>query len=168
MQSMTMTNTKFSSLLPPLTARLIATALMAGLAADLTWEFWARVLTPLVPGVGGPLEPAALVQSVFGLQSRFAGEVIHFVVGVAFYPLGYLYVARPLQRLIIPALPWYFTALGFGAGLFVFALYIMAHLIAGFPAFLGWVPLAWCSLFGHLMFGLITGFVVLVRERSDG
>ena len=168
MQSMTMTTPQSSSLFPPLTARIIATALMAGLASDLTWEFWARVLTPLMPGVDGPLEPAALVQSVFGLQSRFAGEVIHFVVGVAFYPLGYLYVARPLQRLIIPGVPWFLTALGFGAGLFVFALYIMAHLIAGFPAFLGWVPLAWCSLFGHLLFGLITGFVVLMRERGNG
>jgi hypothetical protein len=167
MQSITMTSPRSSSLFPPLTARLIATALMAGLAADLTWEVWARVLTPLVPGVGGPLEPAALVQSVFGLESRLAGEIIHFVVGVAFYPIGYLFVARPLQRLIIPALPWFVTALGFGAGLFVFALYIMAHLIAGFPAFLGWVPLAWCSLFGHLLFGLVVGFVVLVRERAD-
>ena len=125
MQSITMTSPRSSSLFPPLTARLIATALMAGLAADLTWEVWARVLTPLVPGVGGPLEPAALVQSVFGLESRLAGEIIHFVVGVAFYPIGYLFVARPLQRLIIPALPWFVTALGFGAGLFVFALYIM-------------------------------------------
>ena len=28
---------------PAPTARLIATALMAGLAADLTWEVWARL-----------------------------------------------------------------------------------------------------------------------------
>ena len=41
--------------MPMLTRRLIVTALLAGLAADLTWEFWARVITPL--WVGGPLQP---------------------------------------------------------------------------------------------------------------
>ena len=96
---------------------------------------------------------------------KLVGEVIHFVVGVVFYPVGYLYIARPIQRLLLPGLPWPVTALGFGAGLFVFALYVMAHLIAGFPPFLGWVPLSWCSLVGHLMFGLIVGIVVQVQER---
>ena len=153
-------------LFPALTGATLATAFMAGIAADLTWEVWARVITPLIPGVGGPLEPAALVQSVFGLESRLLGELIHLVVGFAFYPLGYLFVARPLQRLIIPALPWQLTALGFGAGLFVFALYVMAHLIAGLPPFLGWVPLAWCSLAGHLLFGLVVGAVVRIRESQ--
>ena len=50
-------------LFPPLTRDIAVMSLMAGIAADLTWEFWARVITPFLPGVGGPLEPAALVQS---------------------------------------------------------------------------------------------------------
>ena len=153
-------------LFPALTTTTLITAFMAGIAADMTWEVWARVVTPLIPGVGGPLEPAALVQSVFGLQSRLIGELIHLIVGFAFYPLGYLFIARPLQRLIWPSFPWYLTALGFGAGLFVFALYVMAHLIAGLPAFLGWVPLSYCSLAGHLLFGLIVGIVVRLRENA--
>jgi len=53
-------------LFPPLDAETMITSLIAGVAADFTWEFWARVITPFIPGVGGPLEPAALVQSVFG------------------------------------------------------------------------------------------------------
>jgi hypothetical protein len=154
------------SLFPPLTAATLATALLAGLAADFTWEVWARVFTPLLPGIDGPLEPAALVESVFGFQNRVLGEAIHLLVGFAFYPLGYLFIARPLQRLIIPALPWYLTALGFGAGLFIFALYVMAHLLAGFPPFLGWIPLAYASLAGHLLFGLVVGAVVLARETK--
>ena len=154
-----------SDLFPAFTMRTFSMILIAGLSADIAWEVWARVFTPLIPTVGGPLEPAALVQSVFGLESRLVGEVIHFVVGVVFYPVGYLYIARPIQRLLLPGLPWPVTALGFGAGLFVFALYVMAHLIAGFPPFLGWVPLSWCSLVGHLMFGLIVGIVVQVQER---
>src|SRR3712207_4737579 len=115
--------------LPPLTRETLATALIAGVAADLTWEFWARVVTPFLPGVGGPLEPAALVQSVFGLSSRLAGEIIHLVVGFALYPLGYLFVARPIANLLVPGFPWWIVATGFGIGLWIFALYVMAHLI---------------------------------------
>ncbi len=166
MQTMSLEQPSSMSLFPPLNSGTVATLLIAGLAADLTWEVWARMITPLI--VGGPLEPAALVQSVFGLKSRLTGEIIHLVVGFLFYPIGYLYIARPLQRFILPSLPWVLTALGFGAGLFVFSLYIMAHLIAGFPPFLGWVPLAWCSLFGHLLFGLIVGVVVQLRESMHG
>jgi hypothetical protein len=168
MQTAVQTARPVTSLFPPPTATTLVTSLMAGVAADLTWEIWARLITPLLPGIDGPLEPAALVQSVFGLQSVLVAEIIHLVVGVVFYPLGYLLIARPLQRAILPGLPWYLTALGFGAGLFVFALYVMAHLIAGFPPFLGWVPLAWASLFGHLLFGLIVGIVVRARESQHG
>ena len=150
-------------LFPPVTPALLATALLAGVAADLTWEVWARLITPYLPYVGGPLEPAALVQSVFGLESRVLAELIHLVVGFAFYPLGYLFVARPLQRAILPDLPWWLTAAGFGIGLWVFALYVMAHLIAGLPAFLDFIPLAYASLAGHVLFGLVVGLVVKAR-----
>lgn len=151
-------------LFPPVTRYLVITSLLAGLAADLSWEFWARVITPYLPGVGGPLEPAALVQSVFGLDSRPIAEVIHFVVGVVFYPIGYLFIARPLARALVPGLPWWLVALGYGVGLFVFALYIMAHLIAGLPPFLGWIPLSFASLGGHLIFALVVAIVVRARE----
>ena len=105
------------------------------------------------------------MQSVFGFENRLVAEIIHLVVGFLFYPLGYLFIARPLQRAILPGLPWWLTALGFGLGLYIFALYVMAHLIAGLPAFLGFIPLAWASLAGHLLFGLVTGYVVKLREE---
>ena len=149
------------SLIPPLALPVLVTALIAGAAADIVWEVWARAVTPLI--VGGPLEPAALVQSVFGLESRALAELIHAIVGVVFYPLGYLFIARPLQRIIFPSMPWWLTAAGFGVGLWVFALYVMAHLIAGLPAFLGFIPLAWCSLAGHTLFGVIVGLVFKLR-----
>jgi hypothetical protein len=135
---------------------------MAGIAADLTWEVWARLITPL--WVGGPLEPAALVQSVFGLESRLLGEIIHLVVGFAFYPLGYIFIARPVARVVTPFFPWWVVAAGYGVGLWVFALYIMAHLIAGLPPFLNFIPLAWASFGGHVLFGLVVGLVVRMRE----
>lgn len=160
-----MSVSKTKTLFPPLTGETLVTLLLAGAAADFTWEIWARVITPFLPGVGGPLEPAALVETVFGMENRFLSEFIHLVVGVVFYPIGYLFIARPLQRVIIPGLPWYLTALGFGLGLFVFALYIMAHLFAGLPPFLDWIPLSYASLVGHLIFGLVAGVVVKLREE---
>jgi hypothetical protein len=86
---------------------------------------------------------------------------------VVFYPIGYLFIARPLQRLIFPKLPLLLTALGFGTGLWIFALYVMAHLIAGLPAFLGFIPLTWASLAGHLLFGLVVALVIKLREGRD-
>jgi hypothetical protein len=142
--------------------RIFTTILLSGLTSEIVWEVWARLLTPL--WVGGPLEPAALVQSVFGLSSRFAAEVIHFMVGLLAYPFGYIFIALPLARVIVPFLPWWMVALGYGVGLWVFALYVMAHLIAGLPAFLGFYPIAWASLGGHLLFALAGAAVVRARH----
>lgn len=149
-------------LFPALTAATFVTAIVAGIAADVVWEVWARLITPIF--VGGPLQPAALIQGVFGFSSWVLAEIVHAVVGVVFYPLGYLFIARPLQRAIIPALPWWLTALAYGVGLWIFALYIMAHLFAGQPPFLGFIPLTWASLVGHLLFALTLAFVVRARR----
>ncbi len=162
------TGPRMADLVPPLTAATCVTALLAGLAADLSWEIWARLITPQLPGVGGPLEPEALIRSVFGLSSKPLAEAIHAVVGVVFYPLGYLFIARPLQRIVLPSLPWWLTGAGFGVGLWIFALFVMAHLVAGLPAFLGFIPLTWASLGGHILFGFVTAFVVRWREKRTG
>ncbi|KGM30156.1 hypothetical protein [Inquilinus limosus] len=161
---MTMTETTPAPLFPAVTGRLVPTILLAGIAADLAWEVWARGITPFL--VGGPLQPAALVQSVFGFQNWTVAELIHAITGIVFYPIGYLFIARPLQRRILPQLPLVLTGIGFGTGLWVFALYIMAHIFAGLPAFLGFIPLAWASLVGHILFGLVVAYVVRFRESQ--
>jgi hypothetical protein len=155
---------------PTIDSRLIVTILLAGALAVAVWEVWARQVTPLI--IGGPLEPAALVQTVFGLNrqsifgeySRTVAEAIHLVVGVVFYPIGYLFIARPLQRTVLPGLPLVLTGIGFGVGLWVFALYVMAHLFGGLPAFLNFGKLAWVSLIGHVLFGVVVAYVVRYRE----
>ena len=163
---MTMTHmTTQRSVFPQIDGRLIGTILLAGAAADIAWEFWARAITPFL--VGGPLEPAALVQSVFGFNSRPLAELIHAIVGVVFYPIGYLFIARPLQRAILPGLPLLLTGIGFGIGLWVFALYVMAHLFGGQPPFLGFIPLTWASLAGHIVFGVVVAYVVRYREGAS-
>lgn len=164
MPEATNTATGSSAELPPLTGQTLVTALLAGAAADVTWEIWARGITPFL--VGGPLQPAALVQSVFGFSNWPLAELIHATVGVVFYPLGFLFIARPIAKLVTPFLPWWAVGLGFGIGLWVFALYVMAHLFGGQPPFLGFVPLTWASLVGHLLFGLVCAAVVRYREAT--
>ncbi|NGO66660.1 hypothetical protein G6N76_23640 [Rhizobium daejeonense] len=151
------------SIFPATEPGLIRTIIAAGLAADISWEIWARLVTPVL--VGGPLEPAALVQSVFGFSNLLVAEAIHAIVGVIFYPIGYLFIARPLQRLVLPNLPLLLTGIGFGTGLWIFALYVMAHLFAGLPPFLGFIPLTWASLFGHIIFGVVVAYVVRAFGR---
>lgn len=163
---------------PALSGAAVLTVLLGGMAAEIVWEIWARVITPL--WVGGPLEPAALIQSVFGLNDRslpelmpFAvslglsardvAEILHLIVGLIGYPIGYIFIARPLAGAILPGLPWWVVSLLYGVVLWVFALYVMAHLAAGLPPFLGFIQLTWASLVGHLLFALALGAVVRAR-----
>ena len=148
-------------LLPALDGATFITILFAGLAGLITWEIWARVITPL--WIGGPLEPAGLIQAVFGLGDRMIAQAIHILVGLIAYPVGYAFVVRPLAIAVSPRLPWVLVSLAYGVALWVFALYIMAHLTAGFPAFLGFGDIAWASLVGHLLLALAIGGVVRAR-----
>ncbi|EDP61219.1 hypothetical protein BAL199_00892 [alpha proteobacterium BAL199] len=65
---------------------------IGGAAGLVTWEVFARLLTPQI--IGGPLQPASLIISLFenliGLNpGRPAAEALHYVTGVALYPLAY-------------------------------------------------------------------------------
>jgi len=163
---------------PALSGATLLTILLGGVAAVIVWEIWARVITPL--WIGGPLEPAGLIQAVFGLNDRTlpemlplavplglsardVAEILHFIVGLIGYPIGYIFIARPLAGAILPGLPWWVVSLLYGVALWVFALYVMAHLAAGFPPFLGFIQLTWASLVGHVLFALALGAVVRAR-----
>jgi len=155
--------TETQSLFPVPPAAALATVLIAGAVATGIWEIWARAITPLL--IGGPLQASALVKSSFGISSSFLAETIHILTGLVVYPLGYLLVARPVERMLPVSLPWPLVGAGFGIGLWVFAMYVMAHLVAGFPPFLGFGNLAVASLFGHVLYGLaIAGLLELRRS----
>ena len=130
--------------------------LAAGLAAEIVWEIWARMVTPVI--IGGPLEPAGLVLSLFRLDYSlyWLGEAIHLVTGFVFYPLGYVL----LFRRVLPG-DVYVRGAIYGVLLWVFALGICAPL-AGLPIFLGFIPLSIMSLIGHTLFGL---FAAITYER---
>lgn len=134
--------------------------LPGGVAAEIAWETRARLVTPFL--IGGPLEPAGLVQGVFGLSSRTLAEAIHLATGFVGYPLGYALLARPVLRAVLPRAGAVGHALLFGLALWVFALYVLAHLVVGMPAFLGFGALARASLAGHLLYALA---LMLAHER---
>ncbi|WP_052265307.1 hypothetical protein [Ruegeria sp. ANG-R] len=133
---------------------LIAAILLAGAASIASWDFWAGTLSPLITGI--TLNPDDLIRAVFGIKSVPILNGIHMTTGIIAYPIGYAFFARPIARTITPFLPWWIVGIGFGMGLFVFGFYVMAHLVAGMPAFMGWSKLTYASLFGHILFGLTT------------
>lgn len=149
------------------TASVLVAVIVAGLVGTALWEIFARAIAPLV--IGGPLEPTGLIQSVmnntFGIENfaKVSAQQLHYFTGLVAYPLGYLLVARPVAKTITPFLPWWSVAAVYGVALWVFALYIMAHLFAGFPAFLGFSDLSMMSLTGHVLMAL--GFGAIIKER---
>ncbi|MEM7644452.1 MAG: hypothetical protein AAF366_18290, partial [Pseudomonadota bacterium] len=51
--------------------------------------------------------------------------------------------------------------------LWIFALYVMAHLVAGMPAFLGFTGITWVALWGHVLFGVVAALVIELRSARD-
>ena len=72
-----------------------------GLAGLAVWEFWGRIIAPLV--IGGPLEPQGLVMALSGSLlgiglSKTVATGIHFAIGIAAYPIAYWIISRLLPR----------------------------------------------------------------------
>jgi hypothetical protein len=146
---------------PPIAAGTLGRAFMAGLAGLLVWEAFARLAAPL--WIGGPLDATALIQMSLGVSGEPA-MLLHLLTGVLFYPLGYLFILRPLALRLRPGAGWVALGLIYGVGLWVFAMFVMASLVGGAPAFLGFQPVAWASLIGHLAMAItIAGVSAMLR-----
>lgn len=133
--------------MPPVAAGTIGRAVAAGLAGLLVWEAFARLVAPL--WIGFPLDATGLIHMSLGIAGVPA-LLLHLLTGVVLYPLGYLFIVRPLALRIMPGMAWIGVGLAYGVGLWVFAMFIMASMVGGAPAFLGFQPVAWASLIGHL------------------
>lgn len=170
------------SLIPQLTPRMIVVVLLAGAAATVAFDLFGQTISPLFNGVlspflGAKLAPVPLASQVLATVTGIPGtdlsalglpHGIHTLTGVIAYPLGWLLIARPIYRAVMPGLPWVVPAIAYGIVLWVFALYFMAHLIAGNPAFLGWGPLTWVALWGHIVFAVVAAWVIAWGERVTG
>lgn len=145
-----------------LDARSLVTMLVAGALALVAFDFFGQSLSP---GLGfASLSPVPLansvIQTLFGASFTPGAHFLHYFAGLVAYPLGWMLIARPLAARFAPALPWWAAASLYGVGLWIFALFVMAHLIAGMPAFLGFTGITWVALVGHVLFALVAAFVV--------
>ncbi|UWR22207.1 hypothetical protein [Sulfitobacter sp. S190] len=146
----------------------VFTILASGALATVAFDAYGQAISPLL-GMA-KLAPVGLAQStlkeVFGAAPSGAAHLLHVITGMVFYVLGYLLIARPVQRAVLPALPWVVTAAVYGVVLWAFALYVMAHLVAGLPAFLGFSGITWVALYGHVIYALVAAWVLEARGLS--
>ena len=137
--------------------RKILFLMLAGAIATAAFEVYGKVISPLLGGSNiAPVPLAASVfKSIFGFASRPAANFLHYFAGLIAYPLAFAFIARPLWQKIAPTLPWYLVAIAFGVIQWVFAVYVMAHLIAGQKPFLGFTGITWAALYAHIVYALV-------------
>ncbi|MEM7422249.1 MAG: hypothetical protein AAF334_00925 [Pseudomonadota bacterium] len=163
-----------SPALPRIDSHLIATILFAGAAATVAFDLFGQFISPLLksvatPVLGAKLAPVPLAQAVLAKLTGIPGKELraiglpygmHVLTGLIAYPLGWLVVVRPLWHRVAPGLHWPLPAIAYGIALWIFALYFMAHLVAGNPPFLGFGSLTWVALWGHIVFALVAAGVI--------
>lgn len=136
--------------------------LAAGGVGLVAWEGFARLVAPM--WLGFALDPTGLIEMAIGLTG-VAAMLFHIATGLVIFPAGYRFVAMPIAERLTPGLPWPVLALSYGVALWVFAMYGMASVLGGMPPFLGFAPVAWASLAGHLALALGIG-ATLVAWRG--
>lgn len=148
-----------------LTRSTLFTVLAAGAFGTIAFDTFGQALAPLF---GYPkLAPVGLagasIKAIFGANPAGAAYLLHIMTGFIFYAVGYFAIARPVQRAILPNLHWSATAIVYGAALWVFALYVMAHLVTGNKPFLGWTGITWVALWGHIVYAIVAAWVMEAR-----
>ena len=138
--------------------RLAIGTLASGIASLIVWEIFARLIAPY--WIGFMLDPTGLIEMASGISGAPA-EAIHIVTGLVVFPLGYRLVVRPLAQ----GISWSALGIAYGAALWVFAMYGVASLVGGAPPFMGFEPVAWASLIGHLAVGVtIAGVAAMLPD----
>ena len=151
---------------PEISATTIFAVLFAGALATVAFDLFGQALAPAAGFA--KLAPVGLAKStlktVFGAAPKGFGELLHYATGLIAYPLGWLLVARPIWKTVAPKLHWIVPAAAYGAVLWVFALYVIAHLVTGAPAFLGFSGITWVALWGHILFALVFAWAYETRR----
>jgi uncharacterized membrane protein YagU involved in acid resistance len=146
----------------------VFTLLSAGALATIAFDAYGQGVSPAI-GMA-QLAPVGLatstLQTVFGSSPAGLAYLLHMITGLVFYVLGYYLVARPLQRSVLPRLHWSITAVLYGIVLWVFALYIMAHLVAGLPPFLNFTGITYVALYGHILYAIVAAWVIEAQGLS--
>lgn len=145
--------------------RTIFTILTAGAFATIAFDTFGQALSPLFGYA--KLAPVGLagatLKSVFGAAPSGTAYLLHTLTGLLFYVIGYYAIARPVQRAVLPQLHWCVTAVVYGIALWAFALYGMAHLVAGMKPFLGFAGITWVALWGHVVYAVVAAATLELR-----
>lgn len=151
-----------------LNASNLWTMTLAGATATVAFDFFGQSVTPILGFASLAPVPLAnnVIQVLTGAPYEPAAQLLHYVAGMIAYPFGWMFIAEPLARRFAPNLSWLAASTVYGIGLWIFALFIMAHLIAGQPAFLGFTGITWVALAGHVLFAVVAAAVVRWRESD--
>ncbi|MEL6522910.1 MAG: hypothetical protein AAFQ66_18210 [Pseudomonadota bacterium] len=147
---------------------IVTTVLMAGAFSTIAFDFFGKSLSPML-GFGG-LAPVPLangvIKTIFGAGYTPGAHALHYFAGMIAYPAGWVLIAEPLRRHFAPQVHWFIAATVYGVALWVWALYFMAHLVAGNAPFLGWATITWVALVGHVLFAWVTATVATLRSNG--
>ena len=138
-------------------ARAWGAMFVAGFVATCAFDLWGQMVSPALGFAN--LSPHGLAKSLlgtFGLPNGdFAGYFVHFyLVGLIGYPIGWLFIFKPLWRAVMgDRMGWFVPAAIYGFGLWVFAIGGITA-IAGLPLFLNFTGITWVALVGHVLYGI--------------
>lgn len=142
------------------------TMILAGAVATVAFDLFGQSITPMLGFASLAPVPLAnsVIQTLFGAPYEPGAQMLHYIAGMIAYPVGWMFIAEPVARRVTPGLSWFVVSVIYGIGLWIFALYIMASLIAGQPAFLGFTGITWVALTGHVLFAIVAAGVVRWRD----
>ncbi len=153
--------------LPAITTDTMALVLVSGAVGTIAFDIWGQAIAPLL-GLGN-LAPTGLARSLLGAlglpNGAPWGHIMHlFLVGLIAYPVGWLYIARPILARVLPGAGWLIASVIYGIGLWAFAIGGVTA-VAGLPFFLGFTLITWVALAGHVIYGIIAAATVVWLER---
>ena len=154
--------------LPALDANTFGLMFIAGFFATNAFDLFGQVVSPALGFA--TLSPHGLAKSLlgsFGLPAGdFAGFFVHFyLVGLIGYPVGWLFVFRPLwTRVLGNSFGWLIPSAFYGFALWLFAIGGIT-MLAGLPFFLNFTGIAWVALVGHVLYGIVLVTVLTWLER---
>ncbi|MEI4234053.1 hypothetical protein [Roseovarius sp. D22-M7] len=137
--------------------RSLGLMFIAGFGATVAFDAWGQIVSPALGFAN--LSPHGLAKSLLGAyglpNSDFAGYFVHFyLVGLIGYPLGWLFVFRPVWGRVVRRGGWLLGAAAYGFGLWILAIGGITAL-AGLPFFLNFTGITWVALVGHVLYGVV-------------
>lgn len=151
---------------PALSLATLKAILISGAVGTVAFDLWGQAFSPMLGFAN--LAPIGLARSLLGAlglpNGAPAGNLMHlFLVGLLAYPIGWLFIFRPLQRRFLPALPTLLSSALYGVGLWVFAIGGVTA-VAGLPFFLNFTGITWVALAGHVIYAI---FAALTYDHLD-